>query len=577
MKKLCFGVILLSFLFLSACGEQRFPSYLQAADSLISISPDSAIALLELHGLDVMQEKEYVQMRYYLLLVKGRDKAFIRHTSDSLINVVLSYYINKSDRHALPEAYYYAGRVYSDLGDAPKALACFQKAEETLDAASDYNLARRIQSQIGTQYLYQDTYELAPEAFDKAYQYSLLAHDSVGMIYNLRDIARTFHTLQQSDSATHYYRKAYELSLATGNIGMKSIVSSEFSGFLSQIGKHQEAFYYLSETRPKMSRKGEAPRYSVMASYYYHNNELDSAFHYYSQLTNYSDYIYKQRGYKGLAEIADKRGEHERSIAYFRHYLMYADSLRQLMHSESIRKSNALYNYQLRERENHQLQSQVLHQKIYLFLFIGVLAVMIALFFVYREYSKRKEQMYISQQKKIQRIQKEQYQRSQAFIAENELKIKTLEDKLREAKQVQDDLQQELILAQKEYLEVNTCQVKALHKTEQQAIKIFMCSDVYRKFVQAHGKLSEDDWSQLIEYIDATYPNFIARLLELYPMKELEIRVCILLKMNLPLSQISEITIKSKQAITSIRKRLYEKVYEQKGTPEQWDNLVKTL
>ena len=104
-----------------------------------------------------------------------------------------------------------------------------------------------------------------------------------------------------------------------------------------------------------------------------------------------------------------------------------------------------------------------------------------------------------------------------------------------------------------------------------------MCSDVYRKFVQAHGKLSEDDWSQLTEYIDATYPNFIARLLELYPMKELEIRVCILLKMNLPLSQISEITIKSKQAITSIRKRLYEKVYEQKGIPEQWDNLVKTL
>lgn len=54
------------------------------------------------------------RMYYDLLTVKVRDKAYIRHTSDSLIRNVLRYYEHQDDKKHLPETYYYAGRVYSD-------------------------------------------------------------------------------------------------------------------------------------------------------------------------------------------------------------------------------------------------------------------------------------------------------------------------------------------------------------------------------------------------------------------------------------------------------------------------------
>ena len=60
------------------------------------------------------------------------DKAYMRHTSDTLIRQVVAYYEDGADPWLLPEAYYYAGRVYSDLGDAPQALDYFERAAEAL-------------------------------------------------------------------------------------------------------------------------------------------------------------------------------------------------------------------------------------------------------------------------------------------------------------------------------------------------------------------------------------------------------------------------------------------------------------
>ena len=89
-------------------------------------------------------------MYYRLLCIKANDKAYILHTSDSLILPVLHYYIEKDDERHLPEAYYYAGRVYRDLGDAPQALEYFEKAAEALPEDGGYKLKSKIYSQMGT-------------------------------------------------------------------------------------------------------------------------------------------------------------------------------------------------------------------------------------------------------------------------------------------------------------------------------------------------------------------------------------------------------------------------------------------
>ena len=138
-------IILLPLYFLS-CDSKSYPHVLQLADSLANTCPDSAIALLEQFKDSASQESKETQMYYQLLTIKARDKAYITHTSDSLILEVLHYYEKKKDKKHLPEAYYYAGRIYRDLGDAPQALDYFFKAIDASSACMNYRLTSRIYS-----------------------------------------------------------------------------------------------------------------------------------------------------------------------------------------------------------------------------------------------------------------------------------------------------------------------------------------------------------------------------------------------------------------------------------------------
>lgn len=130
--------LVLVLLCLCACGHKPYPQSLITADSLTNVLPDSAITLLKSMENTTQTEPEATQVYYRLLCIKANDKAYIEHTSDSLILPVLHYYIKKDDERHLPEAYYYAGRVYRDLGDAPQALEYFEKAVETLPENGGY-------------------------------------------------------------------------------------------------------------------------------------------------------------------------------------------------------------------------------------------------------------------------------------------------------------------------------------------------------------------------------------------------------------------------------------------------------
>ncbi|OUP07161.1 amino acid ABC transporter permease, partial [Mediterranea sp. An20] len=142
-------LLCLSVLLLASCSSGRYPSALYVADSLSVACPERAVALLDSLRPQMEQEGERVRMYYQLLCVKARDKAYLPHTSDSLVLEVLRYYEDKQDLCHLPEAYYYAGRVASDLGDAPQALDYFQQALDAMPEGEMTDLRSRTISQMG--------------------------------------------------------------------------------------------------------------------------------------------------------------------------------------------------------------------------------------------------------------------------------------------------------------------------------------------------------------------------------------------------------------------------------------------
>lgn len=581
MKKvrLLFPILLL--MCICACTNKPYPQSLRVADSLIHNNPDSAVILLEELKRSMAFEPQATQMYYQLLTIKAKDKAYITHTSDSLIKTVVKYYEERKDRERLPETYYYAGRVYRDLGDAPQALEYLQKAIESTKDCTDYRLISRIYSQTGTLYLYQDTYDQALEVFRKAYQYCLSDKDSIGMVYSLRDIGRTFTTLNCADSALYYYKGALNYAEQIHNNHLVGVVQAELSGLYIQLEMYPEAFTAIQCSNKYIKGHNIAPFYAILADYYYYTNQLDSATFYYTQTASFDDLYQKQGSYKGLGNIARKKGQYKEAMEYFDKYLIYTDSIKDITNTETIRKMQSLYNYQLKEKENSKLQRQAANYKLWNILLIFSLLSLVFLFIAYHQFRKKKEQQQLVKQERIKQIQKERYAQSNTYLEKNKEQIKEVELSLHKAEIEKDQLRQDLLKAQKSLIEKTNEQITATQRVQKQSELALKHSDIYKKFhfaVQGSDeKIGNDDWKELMCAVDEAYNQFTTRLLELYPMKTIEIQVCVLIKIGLSPAQIAFITIRSRQAISSIRKRLYSKVMGKDGTPEQWDNFINTF
>lgn len=564
-----------------ACTNKPYPQSLRVADSLIHNNPDSAVILLEELKRSMAFEPQATQMYYQLLTIKAKDKAYIPHTSDSLIKTVVKYYEERKDRERLPETYYYAGRVYRDLGDAPQALEYLQKAIESTKDCTDYRLISRIYSQTGTLYLYQDTYDQALEVFRKAYQYCLSDKDSIGMVYSLRDIGRTFTTLNCADSALYYYKGALNYAEQIHNNHLVGVVQAELSGLYIQLEMYPEAFTAIQCSNKYIKGHNIAPFYAILADYYYYTNQLDSATFYYTQTASFDDLYQKQGSYKGLGNIARKKGQYKEAMEYFDKYLICTDSIKDITNTETIRKMQSLYNYQLKEKENSRLQHQAANYKLWNILLVFSLLSLVFLFIAYHQFRKKKEQQRLVKQERIKQIQKDRYAQSNTYLEKNKEQIKVLELSLHKAEIEKDQLRQDLLKAQKSLIEKTNEQITATQRVQKQSELALKHSDIYKKFhfaVQGSDeKIGNDDWKELMCAVDEAYNQFTTRLLELYPMKTIEIQVCVLIKIGLSPAQIAFITIRSRQAISSIRKRLYSKVMGKDGTPEQWDNFISTF
>ena len=358
---------------LAACHTDSHTAYLlQQVDSLLNVQPDSAQTLLHEWKDSMAYQPEDLQMYYRLLCIKSDDKNYIPHTSDSLILPIVAYYKGQRDKTHLPEALYYAGRVYSDLDDAPRALEYFQHAIHVMEreGLTDYNLSSRIYSQMGTLFVYQELYNEAPEMYRKAYQYDLLLKDSANLVFDLRDIGRVFASTDRQDSAICYYNRASKMALQIQDSLLLGMVYNEWTGFLIDWGNYTEAYKKLQTIQKHINvfNIDKAIYHNNIADYYYYTNQLDSSACYYAKnLSAHHSYVHKASAYEGLAKIARRQGDAAKSLEYYKQYMLYEDSLQQIIRTATIDKIHMLYNYQQYKKENVVLKRQAFKQKMLIF------------------------------------------------------------------------------------------------------------------------------------------------------------------------------------------------------------------
>lgn len=104
-------------------------------------NPKLALSMLDSLELDVRENSEYVQNKYDLLRIRLCDKALIPSTSDIMISKLVKYFKEEGTVDEKQEVCYYAGSVYRDLQDTPRALENFFKSVDYAEESKECDSA----------------------------------------------------------------------------------------------------------------------------------------------------------------------------------------------------------------------------------------------------------------------------------------------------------------------------------------------------------------------------------------------------------------------------------------------------
>ena len=542
-----------------------YPATLSRIESLADTNPEEARPLLDRLRDSLSSFDEEQRMYYDLLDLKVNDKMYVRHTSDSLIKRITAFYETYGDRDKLLESYYYMGRVYRDLNDAPEALKYFQKALDVAGDTRKYRLLSNVYSQMGTLYDYQNVYEEAIRMYEKAAEYKLLKGDSTSFSLVLRDIALL------------YFQKAAIIANETGNRHRYSGILTELGDLYRELVMYDKALECLSESLKDSVDRNMYPTYSVLGNTYLELNKLDSADYYLRKCLDSPNLHVRDAIYEYLSLLYERRLNYREAIRYVRLGQQVQDSIRKITDSEEIRKMTSLYNYQKRETENLRLKGENdrMQIRIYRILSLFGLGLSITLLFIYR--LKRQKERLARQFEALQREKQEQYERSFQYVEANNAKLNELGTLL--SKDHEDT--NSLLHVRKELLQVTNEQIQ-LRRTERDLLESDLRhSDIYMKFHstnEADQIIREEDWNALRKELDKTYNNFTNRLYQLYSgMSLIELRICYLIKISVKVTDMAKILGRSKPSVSSSRKRLYKKIKGEDGTPNELDELIAGL
>lgn len=525
--------MLLAFVF--ACRRPVYSPQLVEADSLCEVNEtERALKTLHLLAKDTAQMNDDELFYYHLLTIKASDKSYIPSTSDSLIRRILAHYENGGDERLLPEVYYYAGRVYSDLGDAPQALDYFQKALDLVENdTTNLKLKSVIYSQMGyTAYLC-NLYDKALDMHRGCYECGVLSKDTVGMIYGLMDMAVCYESIEKIDSATQLYNKALQLAKITGDVKLENRLHTQISTKLLSEGKKEQALYHIKKSLESVDPNNISVVYSSAAVIYDSLGIIDSSLYYNKQLLKYGEIYARKSAYRWFTSYFMKQKEFDKLLKYNKLYESAIDTIENITATEAVARMNALYNYQIREKQNILLKEKIeKKQRTIILLSIILFVIIISIIYII---------MYVRQKRILYKYKLEKYE-------ELLKQYESLPQQERNNKQ--SELAKTPILSRINFI------LNAPIRTE---------------------KLTEDEWNTLSETINNRYQDFDKKLQDLCKMSRLEYRVCLLLKAGFSQVDIAYLVIKSESAISSIRRRLNEKAFGKVKNAKDWDRFIASL
>lgn len=506
---------------LSACSRSSVQTELDRADSLISIDPDSAYAILCSIDANSLPQRSELEAYYALLFTKYQYKAYAPMTSDSLISIAADYYEEHGSEKEKFFAYLYQGIVRYLLNDSYKASVSLFRAMKNSESVTDHYSK-------GQMYMYLSLINYAQGCSDEEH-YAELAADEY-----MRGGLHSYYLNAMSRVAEARLRKE---DFSSGFLLLDSIISSSVelqdtsmiidllllkANITTIYGSSSDAAAIYSQLRQTYNAQMSSQDYgnlAIISSVYSPDSVhvyLDSALH---SLKTYDERVcYWAKSLQVYRNIHDL----DNLVAYQDTMLRYAE---EMMREDIEHLSNDVQ----RDYSEWQLQrSEYRLRRTRIILSFSILCIMLfVLFFIERE----------KKNKAFRRAQ------------------------LAEIKGLQMDLQ--------------------LHSEErndalQTIINNYFVQEIILSSNRNQG-LSVSEWKQLKSLFSKHLPEFETALRKMVNLSDFELQVCFLLKLGISPSRIATLTNHSASSISETRSRLYAKAFKKKGSTTDWDSFIVTI
>ena len=541
-------------------------------------------ALRSLDSIDYAALSESDRHFYDFLTIKAKDKAYIQHTSDSLILDVINWYGNHRKGNLYPETLYYGGRVYSDIGDYPTALRYFHMALDKLPENTDNpKLRATVLSQTGRLLNLLRLYKEAEPYLEKSIEISRLIGDSIGVtndliLYGTVQL-RAGHYDEAEGSFQNVFAKRTQLPntlLLRSRMYLAAVKHYK--------GQNDTALYLIRHIPESIDSLGKNTALAYAAYIYLDAGILDTAFYYAQKLVESNDNLNKQGGYHILLSSELRDYVHpDSAIKYTKAYSMLTEKRFDENDNQLALIQQSLYNYQQHDKKREKAEKYNKRLSM-LGLIALILLIIIGVAFLYQRFINKRniKQLHIA----LENIEQLKSQLALSFISQPDpLEIKRDDSSESESIQSNESIQKrkETIDTLRERLKKELMEL--YESSEKQPVSpIILKSEVYGKLqrmIDNKQALKDDDdiWDELEKVVLESSPDFMSnlRLLTLGKLTSIDTKTALLLKCGMKPWQLSILFVKSNGAIVSRRESISYKIFGEKISVTKLDGIIRLL
>ena len=313
---------------------------------------------------------------------RQRYAAFIEHAdslnkadqplpSDSLLRDAANWYDRHGTANERMRAHYLLGRCYHDLGEAPRALECYQHAAEQADTTRedcDLHQLHLIYGQMADLYYAQYLPDDEMQALQTCERIAWKERDTLPALkaYELR--FRPYYQKNDTDSILYYVTHAYQLyrkygynQEAANIIGMRACIYLDRHQY-AEAQKDLRIYKNESGLFDKQGNiiRGREIRYYDEGRYQLGIGHVDSALYWFRRTLSYG---YAEAAYKGMLEVYKQKHIAD-SVAKYAELFAKANDDSYLENSmELMRMQTSLYNYQRNKQIAEQKEAEAARER----------------------------------------------------------------------------------------------------------------------------------------------------------------------------------------------------------------------